>query len=84
MKDEPARRQMAETAYHDIVASQQYTYRSMVEKVLYESINVHQAAANEAFHVSLLILVNKAHIVVNIVFLYLFSRVRDIRNKFFG
>lgn len=82
MKDEPARCQMAEIAYQDIVASGQYTYRSMVKKVLHETIGLHQSGANAAFPDSLLTLVNRAHIAVNIVFLYLLSRVRDIRNWF--
>jgi len=84
MKDESARRQMAEAAYQDIVASEQYTYRSMVEKVLYETVGSHQPCTNLDISDSLLMLVNKVYVAANIAFLYMFSRVRDIRNRFGG
>jgi hypothetical protein len=84
MKDESARSRMAEIAYQDIVASGQYTYRSMVEKVLHETIGLYRSDANAAFPDSFLILINRAYVLMNILFLYLFSRARDVRNFFWG
>lgn len=78
MKDENSRFQMAEAAFKDVVASGNYTYCSMVQKILKEAVGVHSPHVKTQSHDFLLIAVNRAHTMANIVFLYLLSRVRNI------
>ena len=82
MKDESGRRQMAEAAYQDIVASGKYTYRSMVEKILSETIGSHRSITYRTVTDSLWMFVNRTNYAVNIAFIYLLSRMREIRNWF--
>lgn len=84
IKDEVARRQIAETAYRDIVASERYTYRSMVEKVLHETIGPDHASSDTSIFKKLLLSVNKTSVAMNIGFLYLYSRMRDVRDRCSG
>ena len=81
IQDEPARLEMVECAYRDIVATGRYTYRGMVNTVLEHTIGTrprdsHKSSSTSSF----LFIVNRMHILLNIGFVYIWSRMRDFRN----
>jgi len=80
MKDSSGRTLMAENAYRDIVDSGKYTYRSMVQTVLAETIGSNQTRTSDNIVKFVLIPLNNINVRINIFFIYAYSRIRDLRS----
>lgn len=82
MDDVTACRKIAETAYNDIVASNKYSYRSMVELVMRETVGLTLSNQNQApiTFIPFLLIVNRACNMLGILYLYTLSRIRSVRN----
>jgi hypothetical protein len=80
ISDESGRIRIAEAAFQDIVASGKYTYRSMVQTVLDEAIGSNQSRMSDGVTNYVLRPYNRLTVYINIVFVYSYSRIRELRS----
>jgi len=80
MSDESVRIRIAEAAFQDIVGSGKYTYRSMVKTVLDEAIGSNQSRMINGLTNYVLLTYNKVTLYINIVLVYSYSRIRELRS----
>lgn len=76
IKDENLRLKIVEQAYYDIVASERYTYASMVEEV-FSCVSNSQKKKNKF---SFFFIFNKINDRASLLLVFLFSRIRDLRD----
>lgn len=81
MKDETCYARITEAAFRDVVESGGFTYRQMVKGILAEVCGPDKKIAQRNLSISLLLLINKLHTILERCFLYLYSRLRSLRNR---
>tara|TARA_Y100001934_G_scaffold262361_1_gene336738 strand:+ start:449 stop:1696 length:1248 start_codon:yes stop_codon:yes gene_type:complete len=83
MNDESSRLRMVENAYQDIIKSKKYSYSGMVQKVLDNAIpekKDFERTGGSSTMSLLFFIYNRTLLYFNISFVFLWSRIRDLRN----
>lgn len=80
IKDTSVRSRIAETAFRDIVASGQYTYRIMVSTVINEAVGYYQTPVSDRLTKYVFLPLNTIDTYINILFIYAYSRTRELKN----
>lgn len=82
INNDSVRSEIADRAYNDIVASSNYTYRSMVQYVIEEVFNKTKPARElKSFRHRFMNILNKSYLYANLSLIYLISRIRDVKTR---